>query len=71
MIALEVGGRVVDGRDSQVYLPVYVEQDSLDGRLAAGQEQVLRVGSAAARLHADARVPANPDAIDQHVVGLG
>ena len=70
MIALEVSGRVVDGCHSQVDLSVDVEQDRLDDRLPASQEQVLCVSPATAGLHAHARIPADPDAVDQHVIGL-
>ncbi len=44
MVALQVRGWVIDRRDGQVHLAVDVEQDCLDDRLPAGQEQVLRVG---------------------------
>ena len=70
MVALEVGGRIVSRRDGEVHLAVDVEQDCLDDGLAAGEEQVLGVRPPGARLHDDAGVLADTDAVDDHVVGL-
>src|SRR6266700_7283047 len=70
VVALQLGGGIVVRAYGKVQLAVDVMQDRLHRRLAPDQEQVLGVGAAGTRPHADPAARGDPDAGHDHVVGF-
>src|SRR5262249_11876777 len=68
--ALEVGGRVVLGRDREVNVAVDVVQHGLHERAAAGEEEILGVRPAGTRAHADPAAAGDPYPPDQDVIAF-